>query len=360
MRRLFLFSSLTTLLITLFAVPVGAQLSNNQGSIIGELHVERGGSPSRRIQITLETRGALVGMIYADDEGKYGFYGLAGNEYHVLINDPDYAPVDISVEVVPDLNRSNMVPIFLVPKETAGPSGSVGPRGGANAHMMDNANGGGTQQERNVQGNNPYLSNPAEYNKTFPKEAVKEYQRGSESSRKGKIDDAIKHYQKALETAPGYYPAHNDLGAAYMSRGEYGPARTEFAEVVKLNSSDASAYFNLANVSLLTQQYPEGLEYVAEGLRKVPNSATGLFIRGCLDRHAGNLKEAEQSLRDALQYDPSLAAAHLELVNLYRQEENRPLVLAELEAFLKLYPTNPMAPKVKAALEKLDAAPAPK
>jgi len=68
------------------------------------------------------------------------------------------------------------------------------------------------------------------------------------------------------------------------------------------------------------------------------------------------LKEAEQSLRDALQYDPSLAMAHLELVNLYRQEENRPLIIAELESFLKLYPGNPMAPKVREALQRLTVA----
>lgn len=352
-RSSFLFGSLA-LFISTFSGPAAAQLSNNQGAIIGELHVERGGPPNHRVEVTLETRGAMVGMIYADDEGKYGFYQLTGNQYHVLINDPDYAPVDVSVEVIPDINRSNMVPIFLVPKETAGPSGSVAPRGGANAHMMDNTSIG-SAQDRNVQGNNPFLSNPAEYNKSFPKEAVKEYQKGSESSRKGKLDDAVKHYQKALVVAPGYYPAHNDLGAAYLSRGEYGPARAEFAEVVKLNSSDASAYFNLANVSLITQQYSDGLGFVSEGLRKQPNSATGLFLRGCLDRHIGALKDAEQSLRDALQYDPSLAIAHLELVNLYRQEENRPLVLAELAAFLKLYPANPMVPKVKEALQKLEA-----
>lgn len=350
MRRLCFFVLLPILSLA-FNLPVGAQ--DFEGSIIGELHVERSGSPSKRIEVRLETRGAMVGMTYSDDEGKFGFHLLKGNEYHLLINDPDYAPVDISVQVNPEINRENMVPIFLVPTASAGPSGSVGPRGGANAHMMDNIGGNGSQ-DRNVQGNNPYLSNPAEYNKTFPKEAVKEYQKGSESSRKGKLDDAIKHYQKALELAPGYYPAHNDLGAAYLSKSEYGPAHDEFAQVVKLNSSDASAYFNLANVALLTHEFQQGLEYVTDGLRRYPNSATGLFIRGCLDRHTGNLKESEQSLRDALQYDPSLAMAHLELVNLYRQEENRPLVVAELEAFLKLYPGNPMAPKVKEALQKLD------
>jgi len=43
------------------------------------------------------------------------------------------------------------------------------------------------------------------------------------------------------------------------------------------------------------------------------------------------------------------------LVNLYRQEENRGAVVAELQAFLKLYPNNPIAPRVKGMLQKLGA-----
>ena len=352
MRRFFLIV-VPVFLFLLFSHPVVAQ--DFEGSIIGELHVERSGSPSKRIEVRLETRGAMVGMTYADDEGKFGFYLLKGNEYHVLINDSDYVPVDVAVAVNPEMNRENMVPIFLVPAETAGPAGSVGPRGGANAHMMDSS-GSAQSKDRNVQGNNPYLSNPQEYTKNFPKKAVKEYEKGIESNHKGKMDDAIAHYLRALALAPAFYPAHNDLGAAYLEKGDFASGRGEFEQVVKLNPTDASAYFNLANVSLLTQQYREGMGYVAQGLSKLPNSATGLFIRGSLDRHLGNLKEAEQSLRDALQYDPSLAMAHLELVNLYRQEENRPLIIAELESFLKLYPGNPMSPKVREALRRLTVA----
>ena len=108
---------------------------------------------------------------------------------------------------------------------------------------------------------------------------------------------------------------------------------------------------------LLSQQFQEGLDYVNRGLAKEPNSGTGLFIQGSLYRHLGRMPEAERSLRNSLQADPTLANAHLELVNLYRQQENRGAVVAELQAFLKLYPNNPIAPRVKNMLVKLGAMP---
>src|SRR5438552_865750 len=330
-----------------------AAQQGDEANVIGEVRVERGGFPPHRIEVNLESRGALVNTAYTDDEGKFIFYNLKANLYHLSINAADYAPVQQSVEVMPFLNRLIVLQFTLVPKEEANSVAAAPARLGPNAHMMDNP-AAGQPQQRNVAGN-PYLTNPAEYTKRFPKDAIKEFNRGGESQRKGKLDDAVKHYQRCIALAPDFFPAHNDLGTTYIQEHDFSSARKEFDEVVKANPNDASAYFNLANVSLLSQQFQEGLDYVNRGLSKDPNSGKGLFIQGSLYRHLGRMAESERSLRNALQADPTLANAHLELVNLYRQEENRGAVVAELQAFLKLYPNHPMAPRVRGMLQKLGA-----
>jgi hypothetical protein len=58
-------------------------------------------------------------------------------------------------------------------------------------------------------------------------------------------------------------------------------------------------------------------------------------------------------LRQALAADPALSRAHLELVNLYRQQERKADLVAELQAFLRLFPSDPLAPRVKETLFKL-------
>ncbi len=45
--------------------------------------------------------------------------------------------------------------------------------------------------------------------------------------------------------------------------------------MIKVNPSDAAAYFNLANLSLLTQQLEKGHQWVEQGLSKT----TGLGLR---------------------------------------------------------------------------------
>jgi tetratricopeptide (TPR) repeat protein len=211
-------------------------------------------------------------------------------------------------------------------------------------------------QEPTQKGSNPYLTSVADYNRHYPHDAVKEFEKGAEALRKNKLDDARKHYEKALKIAPNFYPARNDLGTVYLQKREFAGAQEQFQQVVLENPNDPSAYFNLANVHLLIQDYDGGLAFVNQGLSKMPNAPNGLFIEGALYRHIGKYPEAERCLRDAIKGDPTLANAHLELANLYREEQDRSAMVAELQTFLKLYPNNPMCPQVKNALQKLGGA----
>ena len=104
-------------------------------------------------------------------------------------------------------------------------------------------------------GGNPYLVDPADYNKRFPKKALKEYERGLDDEHKGKRDEAIAHYVGALKIAPDYYPAHNNLGRSYLSNTDFRPAEEQFREAVRLDQNDSQAYFNLGDVLMLTGRY---------------------------------------------------------------------------------------------------------
>jgi tetratricopeptide (TPR) repeat protein len=333
---------LSFILATGFLSLVVGQVS--EGTITGRIRIARGSFPPQRIQVALETRGAQMGLTYTDDEGRFAFYGLSPNLYHVIVNEKDYEPVRESTAVNPVLGRINLVNITLIPR---------GERGGGSVSE-------GSQNVAPVPGGNPYLVNLVEYRKQFPKEAVKEFEKATKSDGEGNVDSAIDHYKKAIKIAPHFYPAHNDLGSAYIKKGDFASAEREFSEVVKLNPTDASAYFNLGNVALITKQYPEGLRYVDEGLRKQPNSGTGLFIQGSLLRQIGRFIDSERILRHAISADPSLARAHLELVNLYRQQNRKEDVVAELQTFLRLFPSDPLAPQVKETLVRLGVPPASK
>jgi tetratricopeptide (TPR) repeat protein len=250
-----------------------------------------------------------------------------------LINDDAYEPVAENVEVNPQSSPLNFVQVTLVP------------RSGAKKDSLPGR----------VAGSNPYLVDPAEYYRQFPKKAVKEFEKGLDADHRGKADEAIEHYEKALSYSSNFYPAHNNLGSLYLSRQNFDSAKEHFEAAIKANQNDAQAYFNLANLLLLTQQYDAAQREVEEGLQRRPDSAFGHFLEGSLYSHTGRPELAEKSLQNALRLDPTMSQGHLQLVNLYLQQKRTADAISQLENYLKAFPDTPFSPKARELLKRLQA-----
>jgi tetratricopeptide (TPR) repeat protein len=301
------------------------------GRIIGQARTARGEFPPHQILVELRLHGGVVESVYADNEGHFGFSNLHANGYRIVINDDDYYPVDERADVDPESMAYTRLQIMLRPRESKNED-PVGAR---------------------AAGGNPYLVDPSDYNKRFPKKALKEYERGVNAERKGDRDEAVTHYLGALAISPDYYPAHNNLGSLYLGKSDFKSAEVQFQEVIRLDQNDAQAYFNLGNVLLLTGRYPESEKALALGLQRQPASAFGCFLQGSLYEKTGKLLEAERSLRTALQLDANMWQAHLQLVNLYLKQNQRENAVSELQAFLKDFPTAPSAARAKELLLRL-------
>jgi Tfp pilus assembly protein PilF len=105
----------------------------------------------------------------------------------------------------------------------------------------------------------------------------------------------------------------------------------------------------------MTRDYDGALQNVEEGLRRAPQSAFGYFLLGSIDKQTGKLPEAEHALRQALALDPQMSRIRLELVNIYLIQEKKIEAREELRGFLKDSPNDPLVPKARAVLAKLDA-----
>jgi len=312
-----------------------AQQAQQLGKIIGSVRVVKADAPSPPVLVTLEMRESPIGSTYTDDRGSFGFYNLVSNEYKVTITDDAYNPESVTTVVNPSNSPMNFVQFTLTPRPNAKKDALPG----------------------RVEGSNPYLVDPAEYSRQFPKKTLKEFDNGVEADHVGKTDEAIQHYEKALSYSPSYYPAHNNLGSAYLARQNFEGAQTQFEAALKANQNDVEAYFNLANVFLLTQRYPAAEREIEEGLQRRPDSAFGHFLQGSLYSRTARPELAEKSLQSALQLDPKMGQAYLQLVNLYLQQKRTPEAIAQLEAYLKAFPDSPYSSKARESLKRLQAEP---
>lgn len=322
-------------LLILFAFILPSALPAQQtelGNIFGQLRVSRGDFPSHQVMVELVFRGSPITSMYADTEGKFGFDNLVGGEYHIIINDDAYDPVDERVMLRPEPIANVMAFITLRPRQSTQKPDLIGSR---------------------ASGSNPFLVDPAAYNKRFPKKALKEYERGLDAEHKGKPDEAIERYLAALKIAPDYYPAHNNLGSLYLSKSDFKPAEEQFREAIRLDQNEAQAYFNLANVLMLSGRYAESEGAVSSGLQKRPDSAFGDFLLGSLLARKKQYADAEKSLRQALSLDATLWQAHLQLVNIYLLQGSRNNAISELQLFLQSFSSTEAAPRVRQLLRKL-------
>ena len=331
-RRLDLYPRLLLPFIALHACTVLAQLQL-QGSIGGRIRTANGDSLPHPIMVELRLRGAAVNSVYADAEGRFSFAGLEGETYHVVIHDEAYYPVDELVNLRPEATYA-LVQIILRPRQEQRKNDPMGAR---------------------AFGSNPNLVNPEDYNKRFPKKAVKQFERAVNAEQKGERDEAIAHYEGALKIAPDYYPAHNNLGALYLGKSDFKAAEAQFRESVRLDQNEAQAYFNLGNVLMLTGRYSEAEAMLAAGLQRRPDSAFAHFLQGCLSARTGKFEEAEKSLRDALRFDPSMSQAHLQLVNLFLKQNRKEDAIHQLQDFLEAFPSVPTAAKAREVLNKLQS-----
>jgi tetratricopeptide (TPR) repeat protein len=311
--------------------PLLSQQGNSLGKIIGIVRVSRGDFPDHPILIHLEMRGSPINSVYADGQGRFGFYSLIANDYEIIVDDEAFEPFNETVNVNPDTSATNFAQVTLIPRATAKKDPLPG----------------------RVKGSNPYLIDPADYNRQFPKKTLKEFDRGVEADHQGKTDDAIQHYQKALSYSPDYYPAHNNLGSAYVARQDFRGAQDQFEAALKSNQNDGQAYFNLANVLVLTQRYGEAEREIDEGLQHRPDSAFGKFLQGSVYSHTNRPELAEKSLQGALQLDPKMSQAYLQLVNLYLQQKRTADAISQLEIYLKAFPDSPFSPKARDLLKRL-------
>jgi Flp pilus assembly protein TadD len=141
----------------------------------------------------------------------------------------------------------------------------------------------------------------------LPNQADAQYNLASALLRKGRIDEAIAHYQKVLELVPENADAHVNLGSAFLSKGRVEDAIAEYRDALRLAPENVAAKSNLAWL-LATSADPSlrnGRESVllAEQASRSSGGRGPLILRvlAAAYAEAGRFAEARETAHQALQ-----------------------------------------------------------
>ncbi len=172
----------------------------------------------------------------------------------------------------------------------------------------------------------------------YPNDFVAHFNLGAVLQAMGKFEEAISHFQEALQIRPDDARAQNNAGAALQAMGKLEEAIIHFREALRIRPESINARYNLSTALLAQGKAKEAIGQLREILRVAPDDADAHNDLGSALVMQGKLAEAEVQFADALRINPEHAYAHYNLGYVFAKQGNLVEAVAHLERALRLKP----------------------
>ncbi len=143
-----------------------------------------------------------------------------------------------------------------------------------------------------------------------PRDASAYVGRGVAYFDKGQYDDAISDFTKALEINPKFAEAYHRRGIAYGKKGQYDGAISDFTKALEINPRDALAYYNRGIAYDDKGQYEEAISDYTKALEIDPKDAWTYYNRGIIYWKKGQYDQAISDYNKALEINPKCVEAY--------------------------------------------------
>lgn len=189
---------------------------------------------------------------------------------------------------------------------------------------------------------------------SIPERARQEYAEAQRRLGRRDVNGAIQHLKRAVEAAPQFVAAWNNLGTiAYQSR-EFGQAAGYFEEALKHDPDAYEPLVNLGGTLLSLERPQDALPLNRRAVEMRPGDALANVQLGMNYLRLGNFDPAEKYLKAAKKLDPAhFSNPQLLLAELYARRGEARRAADELEDFLRHNPDWPEAAKLRGAIAKL-------
>jgi len=189
---------------------------------------------------------------------------------------------------------------------------------------------------------------------SIPNRATGEFDTARHCLTRGDSACANTHLRRAVEIAPRFAAAWNQLGTIAYQSGQYGEAEANFRQSLAADPEAFEPLVNLGGVLLNLARPMDALEYNQKAVAKRPNDALANSQLGMAYFYADQMEPAEKYLKIAIQLDPAhFSAPQLILAEIYLRSGDREAALAAWRDFLKRHPDAPQASEVRAKIAVL-------
>lgn len=131
---------------------------------------------------------------------------------------------------------------------------------------------------------------------------------GYAQRKSGDLDAALRSLSDSVETAPTAI-AYSDRGTAYLLKGDYTKALSDYDEAIRLDSRNGEAWNNRAWTYYKSGDNRKALDDANQAVKLSAGQAFVWDTRGHIHEAMGARKSAELDFQKALSIDPELSSA---------------------------------------------------
>jgi tetratricopeptide (TPR) repeat protein len=173
-----------------------------------------------------------------------------------------------------------------------------------------------------------------------PGYAEAHYNLGRLLAQKGQLDDAVTHYEKALETDPADAEAQNNLGVTLFGSGRVDEALDHYRKALTIRPDYAEASCNLANALLSKGDLDAAIARYSACLQLSPNQPEAEYDLASALLRKGRTDEAIVHYQKALELRPDSADAHANLGSAFLAKGRVRDAIGEYRNALRISPEN--------------------
>lgn len=190
-----------------------------------------------------------------------------------------------------------------------------------------------------------------------PKDARKAYEKALDASRKGKIEDAQKNLEKAVNIYPQFAAAWSELGTIHEKNNELAEARKCYAQSVASDPKLLTPYLHLAQLSTMEKNWQEVADTTTRLIKLDPVDLPDAYFYNAVANY--NLKkfaEAETSARAAQKLDTAHRFPKNEqlLGAILYEKQDYAGAAQQMRNFLQLTPSGPDADRVRTQIAEVE------
>jgi tetratricopeptide (TPR) repeat protein len=205
-----------------------------------------------------------------------------------------------------------------------------------------------------------------------PKNARQAYEKGVQAEKNGKLADAHKYFETAVQLYPNSANTWFQFGTVLQKENQQEAARKAYTQATTIDTRFLPPYLSLAAIAYQAGNWTEVLDLTGHILNLDPlnrvavtdyildldpvNYADAYFFNAMANYNLHKIEDAEKSALKAEHLDlrTHFPQVHLLLAEIFARKENYAVAIAQIQTYLELSPHAKDADSVREQLAKLE------